>query len=198
MSGPRLCLASASPRRLELLASIGLDVITHVADIDETPWPDESPDALVVRLAEAKVAAVSTNRRVAGEEALLPVLGADTVVVCDEQIFGKPRDQAEGAWMLRQLSGRRHQVITGVAVSGPQGLLSLSVTTHITLRQLADDEISSYWATGEPRDKAGGFAIQGRGALFVSHLEGSYSAVVGLPLFETAQLLSHQGVALWA
>lgn len=202
MSGPRLCLASASPRRRELLASIGLeaglDVITCAVDIDETPLPDEPPEALVIRLAEGKAVAASVNAAFASDTLLLPILGADTVVVCDGRVFGKPRDQADGAWMLRQLSGRRHQVITGVAVSGPQGLVSLSVTTHITLRQLSDDEIDAYWATGEPLDKAGGFAIQGRGALFVSCLEGSHSAVVGLPLFETAQLLAHQGVALWA
>lgn len=198
MSGPRLCLASASPRRRELLASIGLDVISCAVDIDETPLPDESPEALVIRLAEAKAVAASTRGALVGDAALLPVLGADTVVVCDGRIFGKPRDRGDGAWMLRQLSGRRHHVITGVAVNGPQGLVSLSVTTHITLRQLSDDEITAYWATGEPLDKAGGFAIQGRGALFVSYLEGSHSAVVGLPLYETAQLLADQGVELWA
>lgn len=192
MSGPRLCLASASPRRRELLASIGLEVITCPVDIDECPLPGESPTALVLRLAEhkARVGAVRSSSS-------LPTLGADTVVVCDSDILGKPRDQADGACMLRRLSGRSHQVMTGVAVSGPAGLLSVCVTTYISLRQLGDHEIDAYWATGEPLDKAGGFAIQGRGAVFVSHLEGSHSSVVGLPLFETAQLLVRQDVPLW-
>lgn len=202
MIGPQLCLASASPRRRELLASIGLDVLVCPADIDETPHLNESPEALVVRLAQSKALAASAltdcTTAVADDGSPLPVLGADTVVVCDGQILGKPRDRDDGAAMLRQLSGRRHRVITGVAVSGSQGLTSLSVTTYITLRQLENAEIAAYWASGEPLDKAGGFAIQGRGALFVSHLQGSYSAVVGLPLFETGQLLLRQGVALWA
>lgn len=193
MTGPQLRLASASPRRRELLASIGLDAAVCPVDIDETPLPGESPEALVIRLAQDKALAASK-----GEASGLPVLGGDTVVVCDGQILGKPRDRADGASMLRQLSGRRHEVVTGVAVCGPRGLTSLSVTTFITLRLLDSYEIDAYWATGEPQDKAGGFAIQGRGALFVSHLEGSHSAVVGLPLFETGQLLLHQGVELWA
>lgn len=192
MSEPRLCLASASPRRRELLASIGLEVITCPVDIDERPLADEPPGALVLRLAEHK-ARVGAARGVSP----LPTLGADTVVVCDGEILGKPRDRADGARMLRRLSGHGHEVMTGVAVIGPAGLLSVCVITRISLRSLGDHEIDAYWATGEPLDKAGGFAIQGRGALFVSHLEGSHSGVVGLPLFETAQLLARQGVPLW-
>jgi septum formation protein len=192
MSGPHLRLASASPRRRELLASIGLEVVLCPVDIDECRLPGESPKALVLRLAEHK-AQVGAARGASS----LPTLGADTVVVCDGDVLGKPRDRADGAWMLRRLSERSHEVMTGVAVSGPAGLLSVCVTTRITLRRISDHEIDAYWATGEPLDKAGGFAIQGRGALFVSHLEGSHSAVVGLPLFETAQLLARQGVPLW-
>ncbi|HSH48075.1 MAG TPA: Maf family protein [Halomonas sp.] len=197
MSGPHLRLASASPRRRELLASIGLEVVLCPVDIDERPLPGESPEALVLRLAKHKARAGAALEASPLPAPPLPTLGADTVVVCGGEILGKPRDRADGARMLRRLSGRSHEVVTGVAVSGPAGLLSACVTTRITLRRIGDHEIKAYWATGEPLDKAGGFAIQGRGALFVSHLEGSHSAVVGLPLFETAQLLARQGVPLW-
>ncbi|MGB8712817.1 MAG: Maf family protein, partial [Onishia taeanensis] len=127
----------------------------------------------------------------------LPVLGSDTAVVLDGEILGKPRDRAHALEMLAVLSGNTHEVLTGVAVSGPQGLLDLCVTTRVTLRAISPAEAAAYWATGEPRDKAGGYGIQGRAAVFVSHIEGSHSAVVGLPLYETAELLARQGVALW-
>ncbi|UYG02302.1 Maf-like protein [Halomonas sp. LR3S48] len=185
-----LCLASASPRRRELLDDIGVKVEVKPVDIDETPWPDESPEAYVLRLAREKALA-------GGRSSALPTLGSDTAVVCDDRILGKPADQAEAAAMLRLLSGRAHDVLTAVAVTGPAGLLDVCVATRVTMREIGEEEMAVYWATGEPADKAGGYAIQGLAAIFVERIEGSYSAVVGLPLFETAQLLARQGVPLW-
>ncbi|MGR2737694.1 Maf family protein [Billgrantia sp. Q4P2] len=185
-----LCLASASPRRRELLASIGVAVEVRPVDVDETPLRDENPAAYVTRLAREK-AAVGACR------SLLPTLGSDTVVVCEGRILGKPADRTEAAAMLRLLSGRTHEVLTAVAVAGPAGLLDVCVTTRVTMREINDAEMSAYWATGEPADKAGGYAIQGLAAIFVERIEGSYSAVVGLPLFETARLLARQGVPIW-
>lgn len=187
---PVLCLASASPRRRELLASIGVPAEVRPVGIDETPLPDESPQAYVVRLAREKALA-------GGRRSRLPTLGSDTAVVCAGRILGKPADQAGAAAMLRLLSGRWHEVLTAVAVTGPAGLLEACVTTRVFLREIDDREIAAYWATGEPADKAGGYAIQGLAAIFVERMEGSHSAVVGLPLFETAQLLARQGVPLW-
>jgi septum formation protein len=185
-----LCLASASPRRRELLASIGVEVDVHPVDIDETPNGAETAGDYVTRLARSKASAG------AGLSSL-PVLGSDTAVVCDGAILGKPDDQYHAAAMLRTLSGRAHQVLTAVAVSGPAGMLEACVTTRVVMRDIAEHEIAAYWATGEPADKAGGYAIQGLAAIFIERVEGSYSAVVGLPLFETATLLSRQGVPLW-
>lgn len=128
----------------------------------------------------------------------LPTLGADTVVVCDDEIFGKPRDAEDAERMLSRLSGREHRVLSAVAVTGPRGILECRVATRVILREIPPAEIAAYWATGEPRDKAGGYAIQGLAAVFVERLEGSHSAVVGLPLYETAELLRVQGITLWA
>ncbi|WP_016854439.1 Maf family protein [Halomonas smyrnensis] len=187
---PLIRLASASPRRRELLAGVGVTAEVRPVDLDETPRPGEAPEAYVRRLAEEKARAGAVG-------SALPTLGSDTAVVCDDAILGKPRDREHAAAMLRSLSGRSHRVLTAVAVTGPAGLLSTCVTTRVWLREITDAEIAAYWATGEPVDKAGGYAIQGRAALFVSRLEGSHSAVVGLPLFETAELLARQGVPLW-
>ncbi|WP_075879111.1 Maf family protein [Vreelandella massiliensis] len=187
---PVLCLASASPRRRDLLAAIGVSVDVHPCDIDETPYASEPARDYVVRLAREKALAAASSTS-------LPTLGSDTAVVLDGDILGKPTDQEHAASMLKALSGRTHQVLTGVAVSGPHGVLTQCVETRVTLRALSEAEISAYWETGEPVDKAGGYAIQGLAAVFVASLEGSYSAVVGLPLYETAALLRRQGVALW-
>ncbi|MEQ6887557.1 Maf family protein [Halomonas sp. CS7] len=187
---PVLCLASASPRRRDLLASIGVTVEVRPVDIDETPRPAEPAADYVVRLAREKALAGARLTR-------LPTLGSDTAVVRDGEILGKPAGREQAATMLRSLSGRAHEVLTGVAVSGPAGLLSVCVTTRVFMRVLEEDELAAYWATGEPADKAGGYAIQGLAAVFVEHIEGSHSAVVGLPLFETANLLARQGVPLW-
>ena len=186
-----LRLASASPRRRDLLASIGVTVEVHPVDIDETPHPDETPQAYVRRLARDKALAGAASSS-------LPTLGSDTAVVLDGQIFGKPRDQAHAAAMLTALSGNTHEVLTAVAVCGPAGVLECCVTSLVTLRQISAHEMARYWATGEPADKAGGYAIQGLAAVFVAEMRGSHSAVVGLPLYETAGLLTQHGVPLWS
>ncbi|GGX81986.1 Maf-like protein [Litchfieldella qijiaojingensis] len=185
-----LCLASASPRRRDLLASIGVDVEICPVDVDESPRRDESPAQYVSRLASDKALA-------GAKLSMLPVLGADTAVVCKGRILGKPHDRRHASEMLGALSGSVHEVLTAVAVSGPAGLLVRCVTTKVWMREIQPGEIAAYWATGEPVDKAGGYAIQGRAAIFVERIEGSHSAVVGLPLFETAELLQRQGVSLW-
>ncbi|WP_110685226.1 Maf family protein [Salinicola aestuarinus] len=193
MSSPTIAalrLASASPRRRELLASIGLSVEVAPADIDESRLNDEPPAQFVSRLAREKAEA---GHRDDG----LVTLGADTLVVCDDQVFGKPIDAADARRMLEALSGRAHRVLSAVAVVGPRGVTECRVATTVHLREIGESEIVAYWATGEPADKAAGYAIQGRAAIFVERLEGSYSAVVGLPLHETAELLSAQGVSLW-
>jgi septum formation protein len=143
----------------------------------------------VVRLARAKALAV----RARGVQ--LPVLAADTAVLLDDTIFGKPRDRADGMAMLARLAGRTHRVLTAVALAGATGVAFRLSATEVRLRAISAAECAAYWDSGEPRDKAGGYAIQGRGAVFVEHLSGSYSGVVGLPLFETAQLLGAAGVA---
>ncbi len=190
MSAPVLCLASASPRRRALLASIGVPVTVYPGNIDETALTGEVAQAYVQRLAIAKAEAAAPLTD-------LPTLGSDTAVVCDGRILGKPADAQQGAEMLRLLSGRCHQVLTAVAVSGPAGMLSCCVATRVTMREISADEIATYWRTGEPADKAGGYAIQGLAAIFVKEIQGSHSAVVGLPLFETTHLLRRQGVPIW-
>ncbi|WP_163560196.1 Maf family protein [Halomonas sp. NO4] len=189
-SSPVLCLASASPRRRELLASIGVPVVVQPVDLDEAVQHDEGAADYVRRLARDKARAGSRH-------STLPTLGSDTAVVLDSEILGKPRDREQAAAMLGALAGRSHEVLTGVAVAGPAGLLDVCVATRVVMRPISAYEIAAYWATGEPVDKAGGYAIQGLAAVFVERIEGSHSAVVGLPLFETAALLTRQGVPLW-
>lgn len=180
----KIALASASPRRKELLGQLGIAFTVVSASVDESIQPAEPAAAYVSRLALAKAQAGA--RRLSQP---LPVLGADTSVVVDQQILGKPASFEEFAAMMQLLSGRRHQVMTAIAlVTAEQQLQALS-TTEVWFRTLQSDEIFAYWQSGEPRDKAGGYAIQGLAARFVSRIEGSYSGVVGLPLFETDQLL---------
>lgn len=189
-------LASASPRRRELLAQIGVSYRLLAVEVDETPLERESPTELVRRLALAKARAGSLGLGGAGHP---PVLAADTVVVLDTEILGKPRDRADGLAMLDKLSARHHQVFTGVALCRGGGPLESRVScSRVGFRHIAPTEASAYWASGEPVDKAGAYAIQGLAAIFVNHLEGSYSGVMGLPLFETAQLLAMAGVPLLA
>ena len=187
-AAPLLCLASASPRRRELLEQIGVAHVVSGADIDETVRPGEAAADYVVRMACAKARAV----RARGTP--LPVLAADTTVVIDGLILAKPRDRAEGLAMLGRLSGRTHQVLTAVALASLTGIAFRLSASEVRLRAVTSEECAAYWETGEPRDKAGGYAIQGRGALFIEYLSGSYSGVMGLPLYETGQLLAAAGV----
>jgi septum formation protein len=187
-------LASASPRRSELLRQIGVPFEVRPAEIVEAQAVGEAPDAFVLRLAAEKADAVW--RRVAAEERR-PVLAADTAVVLDERVLGKPADEVEAEAMLAALSGRTHRVLTAVALRcGATAETSLS-SSEVRFRATTRDERAAYCRSGEPLDKAGGYGIQGRAAMFVEHLAGSYSGVVGLPLFETAALLARCGVALW-
>lgn len=180
-------LASRSPRRRELLAGLGLAFDCAPADIDETRRTDESAEAFVERLARGKAAAVAASTR-------MLVLGADTEVVIDGETLGKPAGESDALAMLERLSGRTHEVLTGIAVTAGDRTESRVVRTHVTLRDTTPAERSAYWATGEPADKAGAYAIQGIGAIFVAHIDGSYTNVVGLPLFETVELLGRFGV----
>ena len=185
MQTPDLILASASPRRRELLAQLGIGCKVMPAGIPEQHQQGESPEAYVQRIAAEKSLAVQTQ-----EDGRLPVLAADTEVVLDGQIFGKPRDQADASEMLGRLSGRDHTVFSAVSLRhGANHWTALSVST-VRFRIITADEIDAYWRTGEPCDKAGAYAIQGLGAVFVERLTGSFSGVMGLPLRETAELLS--------
>ncbi|MDX1633872.1 MAG: nucleoside triphosphate pyrophosphatase [Marinobacter sp.] len=189
-----IILASASPRRAELLSQIGLPFTVAPVDIDETPGADELPAHYVERLARQKAAAGLAHA--ASPDSL--VLGSDTTVVCDERILAKPATVEEAAAMLASLSGRSHRVMTAVALAGEHGCYARLVITEVRFRNLEEAEILAYCATGEPMDKAGGYGIQGRGGLFVAGLWGSYSAVVGLPLEETGQLLAEAGQPVWS
>ena len=189
-----ICLASQSPRRRELLLQIGVNHRVVPVHVDEAVLPDETAAAYVARLAKAKAVA---GWRAQAPEHRLPVLGADTAVILDGHILGKPRDQVHAVEMLRSLSGRTHQVLTAVALACP-GVEIRTSTSHVTFRTLEQAECVAYWQTGEPADKAGGYAIQGVAAQFITHLDGSYSGVMGLPLYETAQLLAGCGIVLLA
>lgn len=189
-----LYLASGSPRRRELLAQIGVSFTPLIASIDETPLRDEPAYGYVERLAREKALAGLATLEQANAAV---VLGADTAVVLDGRILGKPADRAEGLAMLAALAGREHQVLTAVALAAAGRIESQVVTSRVTFRALRAGEAEAYWASGEPQDKAGGYGIQGLAAVFVSQLHGSYSAVVGLPLCETAQMLEAFGVPCW-
>ncbi|MBP7980164.1 MAG: septum formation inhibitor Maf [Tolumonas sp.] len=179
-----LYLASASPRRRELLALLDYPFTVLSVDVEEQQQPDETPADYVQRLARDKSQAGWLACR--GQK---PVLGADTIVVFEQEVLEKPRDFADAQRILQLLSGNTHTVMTAVALSSEQGCEVVLVNSQVTFRKLTPEEISRYWQTGEPADKAGAYGIQGIGGKFVSHLSGSYSAVVGLPLLETDLLL---------
>ncbi len=184
-------LASASPRRRELLGQIGVRYELLKVDVPELRDPAESPEEYVLRVALAKARAGSALLTADDSH---PVLGADTAVVLGHEVLGKPRDRDDALAMLRRLAGREHLVLSGVAlVGGDQEQSRLSVS-HVRFRPIGDDEALAYWHTGEPADKAGSYAIQGLAAMFIERLEGSYSGVMGLPLYETAQLLAQFGI----
>jgi septum formation protein len=180
-----LVLASASPRRRELLKQVGFSFEVHPAHIPEEPRPGEEPVAYVTRLAREKAQAVYD---VLGDPRAV-VLGADTTVTLDEHILGKPDAAADAARMLRLLSGRTHRVITGVAVVSAEGTEAAAEVTAVSFRTLSEEEIAAYVATGEPMDKAGAYAIQGRAARWIPRIEGCYFNVVGLPIARVCAML---------
>ncbi|MET0091995.1 MAG: nucleoside triphosphate pyrophosphatase [Sedimenticola sp.] len=189
MMPPTLYLASVSPRRRELLEQIGVDHTVVRVEIDEMPRQGESPAEYVIRLALEKARA----GRASLDDDSAVVLAADTAVVLDGEIMGKPKDREMASGMLRKLSGHTHKVLTGIALIGSAERSRLNVN-RVSFRTLQESEIDAYWKSGEPRDKAGSYGIQGLGALFISHLEGSFSGVMGLPLYETAELLADAGI----
>ena len=188
MSAGQLHLASASPRRREILTTLGVSFSFAGEDVDEQPLAGEPAAELVVRLAGDKARAAQATR------ADTPILGADTVVVLDQRIFGKPASRQQALEMLQTLSGRTHEVLTAVVLLAGGVASSVLCRSMVTFRDISADDAALYWQSGEPRDKAGGYAIQGLGGVFVSRLQGSYSGVVGLPVFETAALLRTAGI----
>jgi septum formation protein len=187
----QIILASASPRRKELLDQIKVTYKVHSVDLDETPLVNEMPLDYVQRLAAEKSALCKAQLNTE-----TPVLAADTAVILGDLIMGKPRDQADALAMLAQLSGKTHLVYSAISLRGREHGQALSIT-EVTFRHLTEGEILDYWYSGEPLDKAGSYAIQGMGGVFVESIKGSFSGVVGLPLFETAQLLAKQGIELF-
>jgi len=187
-------LASSSPRRQELLRQIGLEFQVIVSNIDEVRQPHEQPDVYVRRVASEKAAAVALQVEKHGLESH-PVLGADTEVVIDGEVLGKPRDRRHARQMLARLQGRRHSVLSAICLYTPEGSESAVSESRVTLGELTASQIDNYVASGEADDKAGGYAIQGRAAIFVQCLEGSYSGVMGLPLFELNRVLLRVGIS---
>lgn len=191
MPEPVIYLASRSPRRAELLRQVGVVFEIIELDMDESVEPGEQAADYVRRVAEEKAwAGIGVRERD------LPILGADTAVVVDGDILGKPSGREEALGMLARLSGRTHRVLSSVAVADGDTCHVALNETRVTFRSLAPAEAAAYWATGEPADKAGAYGIQGMGAIFVERIEGSYSGVVGLPLFETARILERYGVSI--
>ena len=186
MSSIELHLASSSPRRHEILTALGLSFTAAGVDVDETRQIDEPADAMVLRLAALKARSADVDSAL--------ILGADTAVVLGESVFGKPKNEDDAIRMLLELSGQRHAVMTGVAVLTGTDLQTALSVTEVQFREIGPDEARRYWQSGEPRDKAGAYAIQGLGGTFVAGINGSYSGVVGLPAFETAQLLRNAGL----
>ena len=184
---PLLHLASSSPRRREILAALGFEFTVKATHVDESPLEEESAEQMVLRLATAKACAAEV------EESRL-VIGSDTAVVLDGEVLGKPESRDDAIEMLMKLSDRRHAVLTGVALRGPEGVRTALSSTDVIFREISRDEALAYWHSGEPRDKAGAYGIQGRGGAFVVAINGSYSGVVGLPVYETVRLLQKAGI----
>ena len=190
MSEPVLHLASSSPRRRELLSTLGIEFSYGGVDVDESALAGELPSDMVLRLAtmKARAAFESGGYRI-------PVLGADTTVILGERIFGKPASRGDALEMLACLSGRTHQVLTGVALLVEGKSDTALSRTDVEFRDIRPDEAEAYWQSGEPAGKAGAYAVQGIGGIFVRAISGSYTGVVGLPVFETAELLQRAGIA---
>ncbi len=189
----KIYLASRSPRRGEILTNMGIDFEVVPSDIDESVLPDEEPDAYVLRLARKKAEVCLEHIRKHHLQEL-PVLAADTTVCMDGDILGKPEDDADAATMLRHMSGRVHWVHTAVAVGLGDHIETALSSTVVSMAELSKAQIAAYIATGEPRDKAGAYGIQGMASLFIKRIDGSYSGVMGLPIFETGELLKKFGV----
>lgn len=194
MASDTLYLASASPRRRELLDQIGVHYELKPVAVDESRQPREAARDYVLRLARAKA---ETVWALIAREKAVAVLAADTAVVVGDSILGKPCDRAEALAMLEKLSARTHDVLTAVALRSSRGLHTRVNSSRVTFRAVLPDEAERYWETGEPGDKAGAYAIQGYGAVFIAALEGSYSGVMGLPLLETAELLTQARIGTW-
>ncbi|MFQ3231897.1 Maf family protein [Reinekea sp.] len=186
-------LASQSPRRRELLATLGVEFQVASADIDESVRKNESAYDYVLRLAQQKAQAVA--EKISNPDAV--VIGSDTSVIFEAKILGKPLDEADFSQMMNMLSGQSHQVMTAVAMVQGSHLISKVISTDVVFKTLSKDLIARYWQTGEPVDKAGGYGIQGFGSFLVDHIRGSYSAVVGLPLSETGQMLVDCNIPIW-
>ncbi len=186
-----LILASASPRRVELLRILEPSFSQQPADIDETQRHGEDPKTYVCRMAEEKAAAVAPGNPGS------VIIGADTTVVIDGQTLGKPKDRADGIAMLQRLGGRTHQVLTGVCVLHDAGKQTICDQSEVSFVNVSSAQAAAYWATGEPADKAGGYGIQGLGSIFVQRINGSYSGVMGLPLAPLTKLLRVAGATRW-
>ena len=189
MSKVQLVLASRSPRRRELLDQIGIRYRVETADIDETAQQGESAEVLVQRLAQEKAQVIWDK-----SDKALPVLGADTLGQLDGQLLVKPENYDDARRMLLGMAGRKHEILSAVALYSASGCQVCLNRSHVWFRAIKEHEVEAYWAMREPCDKAGAYAIQGYGAIFIERMEGSYSAVMGLPLFETASMLEVIGI----
>jgi septum formation protein len=198
----RLCLASASPRRAELLTQIGVDFAVCAVDVDETPLAGESAVDMAVRLAllkaqTARARFLGLDKKAEGAEGCTWFLGADTFGMLNNRFLLKPENRDDAVSMLLSMSGRTHQIISSVALVGDGSSQVRVSSSEVTFRALSEAEAQLYWDTGEPCDKAGAYAIQGLGSVFVTHIKGSYSGIVGLPLQETSELLTSAGIKIW-
>ena len=191
MSRPLIMLASASPRRSELLRQIGVAHEVQPVSVDEAMLPEEVPADYVSRVACSKAETLWEQLR---DAQCLPVLGSDTAVVLGHRVFGKPRNRGDAMRMLQDLSGCVHEVYTAVALRHSAGIDVRVNVSEVTFRELTRAEIEWYWRSGEPLDKAGAYAVQGLAAMFISRITGSYSGIMGLPLYETAELLALAGL----
>ncbi len=186
-------MASASPRREKLLRQLGVNFVSEPQNIIEEKRIDESPEKFVKRMAEEKASSAFSKRK----EKDIVVVASDTIVVCDKRVLGKPKDKSDGIKMLLTLSNKTHRVLSAVTVANTLRYKSTVSETSVSFREISEIEAECYWDSGEPEGKAGGYAIQGCGAVFVQSINGSYSGVMGLPLFQTAQLLSEFGIHSW-
>ena len=191
MSVPQIILASSSPRRESILRDIGIRFIKCPADIDESVLPGEKPDKYVRRMAEAKA------KKIANQKKHKPVLGADTIVLIDGRILGKPKNREQALRYITLLSNRTHSVLTSVALVRRDRCKSIVARAEVTFRKISKREAILYWETGEPKDKAGGYGIQGVGGIFIDRIEGGHGTVIGLPVLETEKLLRLFNVQTW-